>query len=191
MKRLMPRTRTLLSLLPNDRPLLGAEVGVLRGRNAAALLRRRPKLMLIAVDPWCYHRPGSPYAATGDNNARHAPGKWEQLHRQFRKKTAPFRERVREMRMTSTQAAMLIVPGSLDYAFIDAEHSYDAVKWDIATWLPCVRRAAHSFIGGHDYHHLKFPGVKRAVDKAFGDRVQTGPGLVWWVSLSKEEYPRE
>ena len=48
------------------------------------------------------------------------------------------------------------------FVYIDAVHEYEPVKSDIEYWR--YRAAA---IGGHDYGG-NFPGVKRAVDEAFG-----------------------
>lgn len=47
---------------------------------------------------------------------------------------------------------------SVDFVYIDANHSYQSVKEDIRKWLPKCRKA----IGGHDYS-LRFAGVVMAV----------------------------
>jgi len=85
--------------------------------------------------------------------------------------------------MESTVAAATVQDSSLDFVFIDAQHDYDSVTSDIAAWLPKVRQCG--IIGGHDYNGRgdkrgRFQ-VKRAVDDAFGGRVNTERGLVWWV----------
>ena len=77
--------------------------------------------------------------------------------------------------MPSTQAAQYVEDGWADFIFIDAAHSYLAVKADIAAWLPKLK--AGGWFGGHDYHP-KFPGVMRAVDEAFPDRRLTD-GWIW------------
>jgi predicted O-methyltransferase YrrM len=48
----------------------------------------------------------------------------------------------------SEDAARLIADGSFDLVFVDADHGYDAVKRDIAAWLPKVRRGG--ILCGHD-----------------------------------------
>ena len=57
--------------------------------------------------------------------------------------------------------------------FLDADHTYDAVRDEIA-W---AKRLGVSVICGHDYGNPKF-GVTRAVDEAFLEGVWTG-GMVW------------
>lgn len=80
--------------------------------------------------------------------------------------------------MASTEAAGKVEDGWADFVFIDAAHSYQAVKADLEAWRPKVK--AGGWFGGHDYHSAH-PGVIRAVDEAFGDRVEVLPYWVWTV----------
>ena len=98
----------------------------------------------------------------------------------------------------------MFAPESVDFVYIDANHSYTYVRDDIQTWLPKVKKGG--IIGGHDYDwsDAEFGdelAVKRAVDEAFGDKVQyhielfqlmnekdrynpyTGINSDWWVFL--------
>lgn len=54
---------------------------------------------------------------------------------------------------------------SVDFVFIDADHSYEAVKKDIEAWLPKIRK--NGIISGHDYGNGNPSGVKQAVDEKF------------------------
>ncbi len=76
----------------------------------------------------------------------------------------------------STKAAKSVADGWADFVFIDAGHSYAAVKADIAAWLPKVKPGG--WFGGHDYHP-KFPGVIRAVGEEFGAKIALHPGHIW------------
>lgn len=78
--------------------------------------------------------------------------------------------------MATEQAAPLVPNGWADFVFIDAGHSFQAARGDIATWLPKVRPGG--WFGGHDYHP-KFPGVIRAVDQAFPGAIDLLPGFIW------------
>ena len=74
----------------------------------------------------------------------------------------------------SVEVAKGFEPESVDFVYIDANHSYTFVRDDIQAWLPKVKKGG--IIGGHDYdwadkEHDDELAVKRAVDEAFGDRV--------------------
>lgn len=51
---------------------------------------------------------------------------------------------------------------SLDFVYIDADHSYEGVKFDLEYSRIKVKR--NGFISGHDYANA-FPGVIKAVDE--------------------------
>lgn len=69
---------------------------------------------------------------------------------------------IKPIRMPSVEAAKQFADGSVNFCFIDGDHSYEAVKADIQAWLPKVH--FNSCIAGHD---LDRPGVRRAVDEMF------------------------
>lgn len=52
---------------------------------------------------------------------------------------------------------------TVSFAFIDADHGYDAVKRDIMDWLPKIKPGG--ILAGHDYTDPNFPGVRQAVDE--------------------------
>ena len=64
----------------------------------------------------------------------------------------------------SHQAADNFNNKDVDVIFIDAGHSYEAVKKDIEAWLPKMK--PNGIIAGHDYN--SWSGVKKAVDEKFG-----------------------
>lgn len=69
--------------------------------------------------------------------------------------------------------------GEADMLFIDARHDYNSVRADIKNWSPLVRPGG--IISGHDYHE-SWPGVIKAVNGAFGERVVENPvGGIWCV----------
>lgn len=82
---------------------------------------------------------------------------------------------IEHIRKTGEEARPLIT-NQVDFVYIDAVHEYEPVKSDINYWRHKVKA-----IGGHDYS-AEFPGVKQAVDEAFGD-----PDMVFqdtsWVKV--------
>ncbi|HMS55783.1 MAG TPA: class I SAM-dependent methyltransferase [Fimbriimonadaceae bacterium] len=74
------------------------------------------------------------------------------------------RDLVSILEENSAAAHHHFAPQSLDFIFIDADHSYPAVKRDIRNFLPKVKPGG--ILAGHDYGHS--PQVRRAVDEALG-----------------------
>lgn len=136
----------------------GAELGIDKGILFDHLLATCPALHLIGVDV-C--------------PVPHRRARCEAI-------AATYRDRATLHILRTDAAAALVDDGSLDFVFIDADHSYAAVADDIARWTPKVRPGG--WVGGHDYHPRKWPGVVRAVEEAFTTaRIHTMPGTIWGV----------
>lgn len=69
---------------------------------------------------------------------------------------------------------------AFDMLWVDGNHTYEAVSSDLRTFGPLV--IPGGLICGHDYN-VWHPDVMRAVDDAYGSRVQTiSPHRsIWWV----------
>lgn len=78
---------------------------------------------------------------------------------------AQHAERVSKVKARSPQAADLFPDASLDVVYIDADHTYEAVKADIRAWHPKVRDGG--WICGHDYG-WPWLGVIQAVGELLG-----------------------
>lgn len=177
---------SIFEKLPSQN-LRGAEVGVLRGDTSEGLLRRFSKLFLIMVDTWSAVAPDSAYGRSHDcaalqHWAQHAAN--EQIA--YTRTDFAASRRVL-LRGPSVTAATAIADSSLDFVFIDADHTYEAVSADLAAWWPKVRPGG--ILSGHDYggrkNRLGIWGVKRAVDEfaiANGVRLQRAPRFVWWLT---------
>lgn len=174
--------RQLLRVFDVHDSLCGAEVGVYRGQLSEILLGSFPHLFLTLVDPWRAHI-APPRGIRGDDWLQYDQGKWDDIYADVLNRIGPTTSRCRVMRMLSDQAAMQIEDKSLDFVYIDADHTYESVRQDIQLWLPKAKR----LIFGHDYggknDRMGVWGVKRAVDEAFGDRVQIRAGLIWAVEI--------
>lgn len=136
----------------------GAELGVDKGLLFAMLLRECPDLYLIGVDTF--------------PNA-------ERSRRAFQLAVEQY-QRCSLLQMTTDEASEVVEDKSLDFVFIDADHSEAAVLSDIAHWRGKVKIGG--WLGGHDYSK-KFPGVVKAVDAVFGKRAMKWPGDIWglWI----------
>lgn len=175
-------SRNLIKLIQRYFPwqpsVTGVEIGVWKGHNAALLLEAVRTLTLYCVDPW---------ESGGDHVTMPTvtPETFAQAKKEFLSLTKKFAGRCRMMPFTSREASEQLADGSLDFVFIDGDHTYVSASQDIALWYPKVRSGG--MISGHDYRWIgegvKMPEVKRAVDEFAGDHeyvITEVPGDVWY-----------
>jgi hypothetical protein len=164
----------------------GAEIGVYKGVSTRVLLERFPHCRLLLVDPWKTWDEDTSYGKSSGMQPK-TQVDWNTVYTQALENIGPATHRCRVMRMTSELAAAQVPDKSLDFVFIDADHTYEATKRDIELWLPKVK----TIIIGHDYNgkgdRAGCWGVKRAVDEAFGDQVEIRKGLIWAHRLPVSE----
>ncbi len=153
-----PHRQVLTELVQQRRWTHGAELGVDKGILTAMLLRNCPTLQhLVAVDTF--------------------PDEWRS--RKVFQLEQQNRHRLTVYQVTTREASTFVYNGSLDFVFIDADHSYQGAREDINLWRSKVK--AGGWLGGHDYNPKKFPGVVSAVDQAFGRKVEHRAGDIWGV----------
>jgi len=143
---------------------VAVDVGVYKGKTTAVLCLAAQKV--ISVDDWLGEDEGS------------KPFYSDDVFQIFQDnmKNAGFHPEV--MKMKSVEAAKLLAPESVDFVYIDADHSYSAVGADILAWLPKIRRGG--IIGGHDWD-LK--SVRDAVSDILGTNVKV-IGRNWFYDLA-------
>jgi hypothetical protein len=180
------RWDAILDRLLVDKKLKGAEIGVLNGNTAGRLLKERPNIIHIMVDPWCVPGEKSSYWKSADKNSRKAQREHDEAYKKTILVTEFAGKRAQIMRMTSEEAVKQIKDGSLDYCFLDGDHSYAGVKLDIKLWLPKIKIGG--WIGGHDYKHESRPdlnGVDRAVQESFPlEKIQEDANHTWFVFVT-------
>jgi hypothetical protein len=87
------------------------------------------------------------------------------------------------LKMSSLMAARLFDPGSVDFVFLDGDHSEQAVREDLQAWYPLVKPGG--MLGVHDYSITDFPGVEAALDQFLekeGVKGQPSRGVGAWFS---------
>ncbi|RWH78079.1 class I SAM-dependent methyltransferase [Mesorhizobium sp.] len=133
------------------------------------LLRRRSDIDLIMMDNWLTaDKQPEACRATGDVHANHTDARRVMEHRrQAQQRARMFPGRANIIKANSVEAAKRVPNGSLDLVFLDADHSYDGVKADLAAWVPKIKPG--DWIGGHDYSNgepgYAFPAFDRAVNE--------------------------
>ncbi len=148
------------------------EVGSWKGRSTVAIcegLRPGSGATVWAVDTFAGDPDMAEIAGPVDSGAVEA---------EFARNTAGY-DNLRVVVAESVAAANRFDPGSLDWVFIDADHSYAAVVADIAAWAPKLKPGG--LLSGHDYGRA---GVTDAVRRSF--RTVDQDSSIW----STRERPR-
>lgn len=84
------------------------------------------------------------------------------------------------IRNTSYEASLLFENNTLDFVYIDANHTYEHVKNDILTWKEKLK--SNGIMAGHDY--ANYCDVPLAVNEIFRDNViKPETGSTWKVFL--------
>jgi predicted O-methyltransferase YrrM len=144
------------------------EIGAYQGRSTRALADANEFGIVYAIDNW----DSTISAGRSDEFTRAA----------FHRNCSDLSDRVIPIEWDSRCGVPPALRDlSVDMLWIDGDHSYDAVASDIRNFAPLVR--AGGLICGHDYC-VWHPEVMRAVDEAYGPRVQLIDihRSIWWVN---------
>lgn len=145
----MRRTRDFLpKLFAELNYNIGAEIGVRRGDFSKQFCILNPKLKMFCIDSW---EPTS--------NARYTQERQDGLYASTVKQMSKYNAEV--IRKRSLDAVNDFKDESLDFVYIDANHTFDAAVMDIIHWSKKVRSGG--MIGVHDYYHAE-TGVVKAVE---------------------------
>jgi Methyltransferase domain/galactosyl transferase GMA12/MNN10 family len=157
------RSRTQLAAIVSQRshiPLIGAEVGVQRGNFSDYLLTSSNYSRFYCIDAW-KEIPGQLDIANVCNQ------KQDNLFIATQNRLRRYGDKVCFIRKASTEAAMDIPDASLDFVYIDADHSYEGCLADLKAYYPKLKQGG--VLAGHDYLNGKLPegefGVRRAVEE--------------------------
>lgn len=113
---------------------VGAEIGVERGRFSQQIMQAVPGLKMYGVDH--YGDYGGRYGKNQEANFAEAQERLKGYDYTFIKKT-------------SADALADIPDGSLDFVYIDGDHEFSHVAFDLVNWYKKVRIGG--ILSGHDY----------------------------------------
>lgn len=157
------------------------EVGSWAGRSsvqmAVNIINSKKNIKFDCVDTW----EGS---EDGANHKEMDVIKKGKLYDLFLKNTKRVKHVINPIRKPSVEAAKLYEDQSLDFVFLDADHSYESVTEDLNAWFPKLK--PDGIFAGHDYNNPLF-GVREAVENFFSEK-----GLLfdlWGVFREEPEIP--
>lgn len=158
---------------PEEKDLIGIEVGTNTGLLTVTLLREIPRIkMLYTIDPW-RHFDGEGFEA-GNDQDYHDRQKKEAM---WRLKT--YLDRISFMQMTSDEAFPIIeeLAKKVHFVWIDGHHAYKQVRKDIINATKVL--VPGGLLGGHDYNLTD--DVRKAVHELLGEEtIETGVDFTWW-----------
>ncbi|MCA9053803.1 MAG: class I SAM-dependent methyltransferase [Planctomycetaceae bacterium] len=150
------------------------EIGSYLGASAcflAAAIRPRGG-RLYCIDTW-------------NNDAMNVEG-CRDTWAEFQQNTAPIAELLTAIRKSTAELAQTDLPAQVDLAFIDADHSYEAVRADFERIAPHVRRTG--MVAFHDV------GSYRGVSQFFGEllagcewRLSGSVGTLAWIARVRDQ----
>jgi len=134
------------------------EIGVWKGHSVLYLAERvkelKKNIKIYAID-------------TFEGSEEHQESeliKQGLLYETYLHNIEPLKEYITTIQGSSHDVHTQFENESIDFLFIDADHSYEAVKKDLKLWYPKVKKGG--IISGHDYMWID-ARVKRAVDEFF------------------------
>lgn len=150
----------------------GIEIGVAFGGHAENLLKTTLIEKLTGIDPYKDYYGGFG-ELKGDQD-------YTELYKfTINKLKSP---RYNHIRKSSVEAIQDLQGKEFDFIFIDGLHEYEAVKFETEVYSKLIRKGG--MVTGHDYNHISFPGVTKAVNE-FADKhkkkVQSLDGYVWLI----------
>lgn len=132
--------------------LKGIEIGTCRAESTAYFLEKCPNIdLLTTIDP---------YKGYQDWNGEITQETVDRFMEVAKKNLKKYGKRVKMLRAESVAAADKFEDESVDFIFVDGDHSYDATLADCKAYYPKLKKGG--IFCGHDYQTLE--DVKRSID---------------------------
>lgn len=147
------------NLIDYNRYKVCAEIGVQKGNFSQYLLKSKTLTDLYLIDCWTYQEN---YLDMANINNSH-----QEFYYQYVVNRYASDSRVKIIREFSIDACYKFESNFFDFIYLDADHSYKAIKKDIENWYEKLKPGG--ILAGHDYLDGILPqgdfGVKTAVDE--------------------------
>jgi len=122
----------------------GVEIGVFKGSFSKSIVENWEGTLYM-IDPW---RPLGDEYIDASNHKEHLDA-----YSQTMESIQGYEDRAIMIRALSNQVTNLFSNNSLDFIYIDGNHSYKYVKEDMEIWYPKLKPGG--YFAGHDYLGLK------------------------------------
>lgn len=152
---------------PNDKPSLFVELGVWFGQSmcfaGVEIINSNKPIKLHGIDSFL----------RGDQPSSDSPVD-EIRYSEALRYTDPVKDYIKIIKADTYDGSLLYEDETIDFLFIDANHTYEGVLKDLVSWYPKVKKGG--MVCGHDYE-LYWSGVVQAVDEFIGkDNIKMDTG---------------
>jgi hypothetical protein len=160
---------------------VGAEIGVYMGEYTEMFLKQG--LKMYAIDPW---------VAYSEERSQEMQDK---LFAQTQRELSKY-PNCTIIRKPSLEAVKEFEDESLDFVYIDGDHSFQACLEDITEWAKKVRKGG--IVAGHDYkghsckyvypavnYYVKEHGVELQIVRRRGYMIERGDKHASWLFIKK------
>ena len=139
---------------------IGVEVGTQGGGYSEVLLKQWISGTIYSVDRWQY--------VDGYIDVANFPQEeHDKIYEEAKNTLSKYGDRSIIMKMDSVEASGKFEDGSLDFVYIDADHSYNECLADLKAWYPKLRNGG--LIAGHAFLDGEFPTAIFGVESALRD----------------------
>lgn len=129
-----------------ERPVRGIEIGIKEGMNCIAFLECCDNVsFMIGIDPF------APY---NDLGYHWTAEEQESILGHLRKNVTlrGLDDRFQHIRLPSNNAASQISDGSIDFVFIDGQHTCESIQQDLDMYWP--KLVSDGIMAGHDWQYV-------------------------------------
>jgi len=155
---------------------VGLELGVESGAFSNIICKANPGVKLYCVDAWVSYGEYRHYVSQETIDA---------FYENAKKTLAPYNTKL--IKGLSMDVVETFVDESLDFVFIDGNHTYDFVTQDVTEWSKKVRPGG--IVSGHDY--IRKASQNNGVIEALRDFTELNKIDPWFVLGRKETIPGE
>lgn len=163
-----------------DRPLVGAEIGVLNGDHALKLLESLNIQTLYLIDPY------EAYPEYHDHNRSGVAKARERAVRRLE----PYEAQIRWLFMQSELAVGFITIehlGGLHFSYADGNHSKPYVYKDLWRFLPLI--SDDGVTGGHDFYTRKDPDNLCEVEEVVTEFAEISNSILYLDGATEASWP--
>lgn len=153
-KQTLDSLQSICDYIGDTSDMIMVEIGCYKGESTTVWCKNFKKV--FAIDPWV---DGKGY----DNNDIASRSMSSAIENEFDIRLNEY-DNFEKIKNYSYEVINRFEDESLDFVYIDGEHTYDGVKQDIELYLSKIKKGG--YIGGHDYKP-KWQGVMDAVNERF------------------------